>query len=52
MPANDSKLCLRLPRELRDQLAALADKDRRSLNQQILVLLEQATKTKEAGDLN
>jgi hypothetical protein len=44
MPANDTKIFIRMPRELRELLAHMASRDRRSLNQQIVVLLEQATK--------
>jgi hypothetical protein len=49
MPANDTKLFIRMLRELRDLLAKLASQDRRSLNQQIVVLLEQATKDASKG---
>lgn len=48
MPTNDAKLSLRLPSGLRDALEKMADQDRRSLNAQILVLLEKAVKDVES----
>lgn len=44
MPANDTKVMLRMPKEVREALAAMADKDRRSFNAQVLVLLEKAVR--------
>lgn len=38
----DKRLLLRFPRELADQLAAIAEKERRSLNAQIVYFLERA----------
>lgn len=44
MPTNDAKLSLRVPSGLRNALERMADQDRRSLNAQILVILEKAVK--------
>jgi hypothetical protein len=38
---------LRLPKELQDQLAKLAQDDRRSLNQKIILILEDYVKKQE-----
>lgn len=47
MPRNDAKIWVRMPSEVREVLAAMADKDRRSVNAQILVILERAAKEYE-----
>ena len=41
--SNTVALNLRLPSELHQKLKALAEKDRRSLNSEIVLILEQAT---------
>ena len=38
------KLTVRLPKELRERIRKVAEKNRRSLNAEILVLLEEALK--------
>ena len=43
------QIMLRVPEELRDKLKSVALMERRSLNAQIVVLLEQATKTGQAA---
>lgn len=40
MASTDAKVWLRMPREMHDVVAAQAEKERRSINAQILVLLE------------
>jgi len=40
--SNDAKVWVRMPREMHDVVAAQAEKERRSINAQILVLLERA----------
>lgn len=47
MPRNDAKVMVRMPREIREVIVAMADKDRRSVNAQILVILERAAKEYE-----
>lgn len=42
MASNDAKVCLRIPREIRDAILAQAAKERRTINAQFLVLLERA----------
>jgi predicted HicB family RNase H-like nuclease len=42
MPSNDAKITVRMPREVHQSLVEMADKDRRSVNAQILVILERA----------
>ncbi len=49
MPNNDAKLSLRLPSALREALEKMADQDRRSLNAEILVILERAVKEAESS---
>lgn len=44
MPRNDAKVWVRMPSEVRDALVTMAEKDRRSVNAQILVILERAAK--------
>ena len=40
--AEDKRLLVRLPRELADQLTVIAERERRSLNAQIVYMLERA----------
>lgn len=45
----DKKVSLRIPVKLKQDLEKLAEKERRSLNQQMVVLLEDATKQHAAA---
>lgn len=42
MSSNEAKVWVRMPREVHEVLVAMAEKDRRSVNAQILVILERA----------
>lgn len=44
------KIMVRLPRGMRDQLKSLADGNRRSVNAQVVVILEQHLETKTASE--
>jgi hypothetical protein len=54
LSASEVKVYVRLPRGVRDQVAEMAEKDRRSLNREIVVILERAIKdyldASKAGD--
>jgi hypothetical protein len=47
MPKNESKVFVRMPKGVYESLSEMAERDRRSLNAQILVLLEKAIKKNE-----
>jgi hypothetical protein len=49
MGNNEVKLCVRMPREMRELVATMAEKDRRSVNGQILMILERAAKDYQAA---
>ncbi len=40
--AEDKRILIRFPRELADELAALAERERRSLTAQVIYMLERA----------
>ena len=46
---DEVRLTVRIPRELHGQITALADEDRRSLNSEIVWLLEIAVEIEERG---
>lgn len=49
MAETEKKYPLRLPAEIYDAIAALADEDRRSVNAEIVVLLEEAIATRKSA---
>jgi len=50
MTEQEKRLTVRLPKSLFDKIQELAKQERRSVNSQIIYLLEQATKAVENGD--
>lgn len=48
--AHEVRLTLRLPQDLRDELQRLADHDLRSLNAQIVTLLQGAARSRREAD--
>jgi predicted HicB family RNase H-like nuclease len=46
---DEIRLTVRLPRELHEHIRALADEDRRSLNSELIMLLELAVDIEEGG---
>jgi hypothetical protein len=43
--AEDKRVVIRFPRELADELTALAERERRSLNAQVIYMLERAVES-------
>lgn len=50
MADKEAKTNLRLPEELYAKIRALAERERRSINQQMVVMLEEAVETRRKDD--